>query len=124
MLGLQRNTFQLVVASTENASYAILMFPRRGLQFLYTTVGGTSRLLQTGFNQGQVQGRWWSSQGAYYRISTEEESSLRNLPRYGPDSVLGQGTAQRPQRRWEQPDELPVSCFQGDDVGDQRSLGL
>lgn len=67
------------------------MFPRRGLQFLHTPVGGVSRLLQTGFNQGLVQGWWWSSQGPYYRVTTKDQSSVRNLPRYGPNAVLVQG---------------------------------
>lgn len=82
MLRLQRNTFQLVVASTGSSSHAILLFPQQGLQFLSTTVGGRSTVLQTGFNEGLVENWFWTSQGTYFRCSTEDEASVRNLPRY------------------------------------------
>lgn len=82
MLHLQRNTFQLVVASTEDSSYAILMFPQQGLQFLTTPAGG---VLQTGFNEGLVGGWFWSRQGQYVRSSTNEQSSISSLPQYGCD---------------------------------------
>lgn len=81
---VQRNTFQLVVASSRGSSHAILLFPRRGLQFLSTAVGGGSALLQTGFNQGLVGGWLWRSQGAYFRCSGEDQASVRSLPRYAP----------------------------------------
>lgn len=85
MLHLQRNTFQLVVASTEDSSYAILMFPQQGLQFLTTPAGG---VLQTGFNEGLVGGWFWSRQGQYVRSSTSEQSSISSLPQYGCDVTL------------------------------------
>lgn len=84
MLGLQRNTFQLVVASGGGSSHAILMFPQQGLQFLSTPVGGRSTVLQTGFNQGLVESWFWSSQGTYFRCTSEDEASVRSLPRYDP----------------------------------------
>lgn len=68
-----------MVASTEDSSYAILMFPQQGLQFLATPVGG---VLQTGFNEGLVGGWFWSRQGLYVRSSTNEESSISSLPQY------------------------------------------
>ncbi|KAJ3614118.1 hypothetical protein NHX12_017694 [Muraenolepis orangiensis] len=51
-----------------------------GLQFLTTPVGGESRPLEAGFNQGQLKS-WWGyvNQGDYYRITTEEESSVAAL---------------------------------------------
>lgn len=84
MLRPQRNTFQLVVASSGSSSHAILLFPRRGLQFLTTPIGGRSSVLQTGFNQGLVESWFWTSQGTYYRCSSEDEASVRNLPQYAP----------------------------------------
>ncbi|XP_053275519.1 nidogen-1 [Pleuronectes platessa] len=36
----KRNTFQLVVASMKSSSFAILLYPTDGLQFLSTSVGG------------------------------------------------------------------------------------
>lgn len=71
-----------MVASTESSSHAILLFPQQGLQFLSTTVGGRSTVLQTGFNEGLVENWFWTSQGTYFRCSTEDEASVRNLPRY------------------------------------------
>lgn len=88
-VGPQRNTFQLVVASNGGSSHAILMFPRRGLQFLSTTVGGRSAPLQTGFNEGLVENWFWSSQGTYFRCSSEDEASVRSLSQYA--EVKGQG---------------------------------
>lgn len=80
MLHLQGNTFQLVVASTGGSSHAILMFPQQGLHFLSTTVGGRSSVLQMGFNEGLVENWLWTSQGTYFRCSSEDEASVRNLP--------------------------------------------
>uniref|UniRef100_A0A8C8GJQ6 Nidogen 1b n=1 Tax=Oncorhynchus tshawytscha TaxID=74940 RepID=A0A8C8GJQ6_ONCTS len=54
-LDRKRNTFQLVVASMASASYAILFYPREGLQYIST------------------------SPGPYYRIATDNETSVRQL---------------------------------------------
>uniref|UniRef100_A0A8C7GT18 Nidogen 1 n=1 Tax=Oncorhynchus kisutch TaxID=8019 RepID=A0A8C7GT18_ONCKI len=54
-LDRKRNTFQLVVASMASASYAILFYPREGLQYIST------------------------SPGPYYRIATDNETSIRQL---------------------------------------------
>ncbi|XP_028460050.1 nidogen-1-like [Perca flavescens] len=76
----KRNTFQLVVASMELSSFAILLYPRDRLQFLSTPVGGESKLLEAGFNEGLVVGWWWSEkQGTYFRTTTDEETSIREL---------------------------------------------
>uniref|UniRef100_A0A8C4HNC4 Nidogen 1b n=1 Tax=Dicentrarchus labrax TaxID=13489 RepID=A0A8C4HNC4_DICLA len=58
-LDAKRNTFQLVVASMESSSCAILLYPIGGLQFLYT-----------------------ASQGTYFRTTTDEETSIRDLTEY------------------------------------------
>ncbi|KAM8772103.1 nidogen-1-like [Acanthopagrus schlegelii] len=79
-LDAKRNTFQLVVASMESSSYAILLYPRDGLQFQSTSVGGETKLLETGFNEGLVQSWFWSNQpGTYFRVTTDEETSIRDL---------------------------------------------
>ncbi|KAF1394423.1 hypothetical protein PFLUV_G00000120 [Perca fluviatilis] len=79
-LDAKRNTFQLVVASMELSSFAILLYPRDRLQFLSTPVGGESKLLEAGFNEGLVVGWWWSeTQGTYFRTTTDEETSIREL---------------------------------------------
>nr|XP_046187905.1 nidogen-1-like [Oncorhynchus gorbuscha] len=80
-LDRKRNTFQLVVASMESASYAILFYPREGLQYSSTPVAGQSEPVHTGFIKGRVKGwfNWSSSPGPYYRISTDNETSVRQL---------------------------------------------
>uniref|UniRef100_A0A8C7YWT9 Nidogen 1b n=1 Tax=Oryzias sinensis TaxID=183150 RepID=A0A8C7YWT9_9TELE len=75
----KRNTFQLVVASTKSVSYAILLYPRGGLQFFSTSVGGERTLLEAGFNEGLVKGWIWSSQGFYVRTTTDDETSIMEL---------------------------------------------
>uniref|UniRef100_A0A8C7JV29 Nidogen 1 n=1 Tax=Oncorhynchus kisutch TaxID=8019 RepID=A0A8C7JV29_ONCKI len=80
-LDRKRNTFQLVVASMASASYAILFYPREGLQYISTPVAGQSVPVHAGFSQGLVQAwfSWSSSQGPYYRIATDDEASVRQL---------------------------------------------
>ncbi|CAB1344808.1 unnamed protein product [Coregonus sp. 'balchen'] len=80
-LDRKRNTFQLVVASMASASYAILFYPREGLQYISTPVAGQSEPVHAGFSQGLVQGwfSWSSSQGPYYRIASDDEASVRQL---------------------------------------------
>ncbi|CAB1429295.1 unnamed protein product, partial [Pleuronectes platessa] len=75
----KRNTFQLVVASMKSSSFAILLYPTDGLQFLSTSVGGESKLLEAGFNEGMVQGWFQNSQGTYYQTTTDQEASIREL---------------------------------------------
>uniref|UniRef100_A0A8C8GSY6 Nidogen-1 n=1 Tax=Oncorhynchus tshawytscha TaxID=74940 RepID=A0A8C8GSY6_ONCTS len=69
-LDRKRNTFQLVVASMASASYAILFYPREGLQYISTPVAGQSVPVHAGFSQGL---------GPYYRITTDDEASVRQL---------------------------------------------
>ncbi|XP_029480837.1 nidogen-1-like [Oncorhynchus nerka] len=80
-LDRKRNTFQLVVASMASASYAILFYPREGLQYSSTPVAGQSEPVHTGFINGRVKGwfNWSSSPGPYYRIATDNETSVRQL---------------------------------------------
>ncbi|KAM6939613.1 nidogen-1-like [Xenentodon cancila] len=75
-----RNTFQLVVASTESFTWGILLYPSNGLQFLSTSIGGDIKLVEAGFNEGLVRGWLWSTrQGTYFRTTTDEETSIREL---------------------------------------------
>lgn len=78
-LDTKRNTFQLVVATMQSSSCAILLYPRGGLQFFSTSVGGEAKLLETGFNEGLVAGWWSTYSGTYFRVTSDEESSVRNL---------------------------------------------
>uniref|UniRef100_A0A4W6CB03 Nidogen 1 n=1 Tax=Lates calcarifer TaxID=8187 RepID=A0A4W6CB03_LATCA len=75
----QRNTFQLVIASLETASYAILLYARGGIQFTSTPAGDSNVVIHAGFSKGYVQGFLFSSQGPYYRTTTDDEASLRAL---------------------------------------------
>uniref|UniRef100_A0A8C2WGA8 Nidogen 1 n=1 Tax=Cyclopterus lumpus TaxID=8103 RepID=A0A8C2WGA8_CYCLU len=75
----QRNTFQLVIASLETASYAIVLYARDGMQFSSTPIQGRSAVMHTGFSKGLVQGFLFSSPGPYYRTSTDDEASIRAL---------------------------------------------
>ncbi|KAM9363280.1 nidogen-1-like [Symphorus nematophorus] len=79
-LDAKRNTFQLVVAFMASSSCAILLYPRGGLQFVSTTVGGETKLLEVGFNEGEVPGWIWGTQmGTYFRTTSDEEASVREL---------------------------------------------
>uniref|UniRef100_A0A8C9XEE3 Nidogen 1 n=1 Tax=Sander lucioperca TaxID=283035 RepID=A0A8C9XEE3_SANLU len=73
------NTFQLVIASLETASYAILLYPRDGMQFSSTPVQGSNVVMHAGFSKGSVRGFLFSSQGPYYRTTTDDEASVRAL---------------------------------------------
>nr|XP_033480923.1 nidogen-1-like [Epinephelus lanceolatus] len=75
----KRNTFQLVLVTMASSSCAILLYPQGGLQFLSTSIGGESKVLETGFNEGMVAGWFSSSQGTYFRSTTDEETSIREL---------------------------------------------
>lgn len=68
------------------SSCAILLYPKHGLQFLSTSVGGENKILETGFNEGLVQNWFWTTkQGTYFRVTTEEETSVRDLTEYESD---------------------------------------
>ncbi|KAM4607761.1 nidogen-1 [Polymixia lowei] len=75
----KRNTFQLVIATLETVSYAIVLYAKDGIQFSSTPVGDSSVTMQAGFSKGMVQGFLFSHQGPYYRITTEDETSVRAL---------------------------------------------
>lgn len=75
----QRNTFQLVIASMETASFAIVLYASDGIQFTSTPIEDGVAILHAGFSKGIVQGFLFSSQGPYFRITTDEEESIRAL---------------------------------------------
>ncbi|XP_070771837.1 nidogen-1 [Enoplosus armatus] len=75
----KRNTFQLVIASLETASYAIVLYVRDGVQFSSTPVEDSNVIVHAGFNKGLVRGFLFSSQGPYYRTTTDDEASVRAL---------------------------------------------
>ncbi|XP_071337229.1 nidogen-1 [Trachinotus anak] len=75
----KRNTFQLVIASMETASYAIVLYERDGIQFYSTPAGDSSVTMHAGFSKGLVRGFLYSSQGLYYRTTADDEASVRAL---------------------------------------------
>ncbi|XP_041866255.1 nidogen-1 isoform X2 [Melanotaenia boesemani] len=75
----KRNTFQLVIPSLKTASYAILLYERDGIQFSSTPVEDSTVVMHAGFSKGLVRRFLFSSQGQYYRTSTDEEASVRAL---------------------------------------------
>ncbi|XP_038593380.1 nidogen-1 [Micropterus salmoides] len=75
----KKNTFQLVIASLESVSYAIVLYPRDGVQFSSTPVEDGSGIMHAGFSKGLVKGFLFNSQGPYYRTTTDDESSVRAL---------------------------------------------
>uniref|UniRef100_A0A673G3M9 Nidogen-1-like n=1 Tax=Sinocyclocheilus rhinocerous TaxID=307959 RepID=A0A673G3M9_9TELE len=79
--GEYRNTFQLVVANMESASYGILLYPEESMQFGSTLIDDEDQLVEVGFNEGKVPGwfGWATTQGSYYRISEDSEESINAL---------------------------------------------
>ncbi|KAA8584008.1 nidogen-1 [Etheostoma spectabile] len=75
----KRNTFQLVIASLETASYAILLYPRDGMQFSSTPVQSSNVVMHAGFSKGSVRNFLFYSQGPYYRTTTDDVTSVRAL---------------------------------------------
>ncbi|XP_068183596.1 nidogen-1 [Antennarius striatus] len=78
-VGKKRSTFQLVIASLETASYAIVLYPRDEIQFSSTPVEDGSVVMHAGFSKGLVRGFLFSSQGPYYRTTADDEASVRAL---------------------------------------------
>ncbi|XP_034040107.1 nidogen-1 [Thalassophryne amazonica] len=74
-----RNTFQLVIASLETASYAIFLYTRDGIQYSSTPAGDSSVTMHAGLSKGEVRGFLWSTQGPYYRMTTDDEASVQAL---------------------------------------------
>lgn len=92
----QGNTFQLILASTKSSSYAILLYPEDGLKFAHTSVGSRKKILEGGFNQGMVESWFWSTeQGTYYRITTDEDTSIWDLTKYDDSDVTGRHCVRR-----------------------------
>ncbi|XP_029962713.1 nidogen-1 [Salarias fasciatus] len=75
----KRNTFQLVIASLETESYAIVLYARDGIQFTSTPVKSSKVILHAGFSKGLVRGFVFSSQGPYYRTTSDDEPSVQAL---------------------------------------------
>lgn len=69
----------MVIASLEKASYVIVLYPRDGIQFTSTPVGDSNIIMHAGFSKGLVKGFLFSSNGPYYRTTTDEEGSVTDL---------------------------------------------
>lgn len=77
----QRNTFQLVVANMDSASYAILLYPEEKMQFGSTLIDDVDVHIEVGFSEGIVPGwfGWSKTQGSYYRVTEDSEESISAL---------------------------------------------
>lgn len=75
----QRNTFQLVIASLETSSFAIVLYPRDGIQFSSTPVEDSSVIMHAGFSKGLVRHFLFSRNGPYYRTTTDDEATVTAL---------------------------------------------
>ena len=69
-----------MIASVESASYAILLFPRDGLQYVSTLSEGRSSVMHAGFSKGKTRSSFWPKQGPYYRATEDDEASVQALP--------------------------------------------
>lgn len=69
----------MVFATLDTDSYAIVLYPRDGIQFTTSPVENGSGILHAGFSKGLVRGFIFSSQGQYYRTTTDDEASIRAL---------------------------------------------
>ncbi|CAJ1067679.1 nidogen-1 [Xyrichtys novacula] len=85
----KRNTFQLVIANLETMSYAIVLYAHDGVQFVSSPAGRSYAVLHAGFSQGLVRGFLFSRQGPYYRITTEEEDSVKALSKETNSGIRG-----------------------------------
>lgn len=63
----------------ESASYAILLYPKDGLHYHSTPIGDDVQPMEVGFNEGEVAGWLWTSAGEYFRVTTDEEASVRDM---------------------------------------------
>uniref|UniRef100_A0A673GL17 Nidogen-1-like n=1 Tax=Sinocyclocheilus rhinocerous TaxID=307959 RepID=A0A673GL17_9TELE len=83
----RRHTFQLVIASLETKSYAILLYPREAMQFQSTS---SSCTMHAGFSKGQKTYLvLYKKQGPYYRITDDTEASVKNLAEQTNSGKLG-----------------------------------
>ncbi|KAI3363049.1 hypothetical protein L3Q82_011712, partial [Scortum barcoo] len=85
----KRNTFQLVLASLDTASYAIVLYARDGIRFSSTHVQDSRVVMHAGFSKGLVRGFLFSSQGPYYRTTTDDEASVQALTEETNSGVRG-----------------------------------
>ncbi|KAI5616618.1 nidogen-1 isoform X1, partial [Silurus asotus] len=68
------NTFQLVLATTELSTYAILLYPKDDMHYFSTPIEDGNRAIEAGFSQGEIGSWLWPTQGTYYRIPANVES--------------------------------------------------
>lgn len=82
--GTKRNTFQVVLASDESSSYAVLLYPEGGLQF-YSTQPKTLNNIglelpaRVGFSSGERSFILFTLEGSSYAVTSGSEESVQNL---------------------------------------------
>ncbi|XP_066552549.1 nidogen-1 [Amia ocellicauda] len=78
----KKNTFQVVLASGDKSSYAILLYPRDGLHFTSTRPKGADaeQPARAAFSKGLEKYLIWGTrQGPVYSITSDNEDSIREL---------------------------------------------
>ncbi|MBN3295054.1 NID2 protein, partial [Amia calva] len=78
----KKNTFQVVLASGDKSSYAILLYPRDGLHFTSTRPKGADveQPARAAFSKGLEKYLIWGTrQGPVYSITSDNENSIREL---------------------------------------------
>ncbi|XP_067840235.1 nidogen-1 [Heptranchias perlo] len=80
----QRNTFQVILASDESSSYAILLYPEGGLQFYKTRSKAANNIdlelpARVGFTRGESSFLLFTLEGPFYSVTSSSEQSVKNL---------------------------------------------
>ncbi|XP_039593799.1 nidogen-1 [Polypterus senegalus] len=80
----KRNTFQAVLASSDNASFAIFLYPEDGIQFYESkpqSIHNRDNFAKAGFSKGKIQYFLFSRNGPFYEITSNSEESVKELCR-------------------------------------------
>ncbi|XP_043535972.1 nidogen-1 [Chiloscyllium plagiosum] len=80
----KRNTFQVILASDESSSYAILLYPEDGLQFYGTRSKSANNIdlelpARVGFSRGESSFVLFTLEGPSYAVTSGSEQSVKNL---------------------------------------------
>ncbi|XP_048453046.1 nidogen-1 [Rhincodon typus] len=80
----KKNTFQVILASDESSSYAILLYPEDGLQFYGTRSKSANNIdlelpARVGFSRGESSFVLFTLEGPSYAVTSSSEQSVKNL---------------------------------------------
>ncbi|XP_051880023.1 nidogen-1 [Pristis pectinata] len=90
----KRNTFQVVLASDESSSYAVLLYPEGGLQFYSTRPKAANNIdldlpARVGFSSGERSFILFTLEGPSYAVTSGSEESVKNLYQDGNSGERG-----------------------------------